>query len=372
MNANRITLTALLILALFGGRPLFADRLLDQGMRKMAVEIKKYLDAEGLPKSMIVGDFSGAPRLKASGGVELSRSIAEHLEAAGLRVSDDGELQLLGNFKLTEKRQFPGEAFDSLALEIEATILDGSDDELVTLEFAIFGSVTLQIAGIDVDIPAKATDAEREKEIIDAGPRPQTQLRGTIVRAAPTSLFGLELLVNNANKLSSRTPTLDSKRRAFVKLHKGEEFVVRLWNDADHEVAVDLTVDGVSAFVLAKKKRVRNSLFIVAPHSSYVVPGWFWDLSNTNAFEIGGYAKSVNKQVGGSSAGVGTISARFRASWGGDVPRPVDEPRAGANSKDAAAPGKAVVLGRDLKKNYEQVDRDFGVVRAVVNIRYDK
>ncbi|MCA9228524.1 MAG: hypothetical protein KDA47_23065, partial [Planctomycetales bacterium] len=286
--------------------------------------------------------------------------------------SDDAPLQLMGKFKLVEKRQFAGEAFDSLALEIEATILDDNDDELVVLEFDVFGSVTLQLAGIDVNLPPQASDAERERVKIEQAKRPATKVDAAEVRPAATSPFGMEVLVVNGNQVTSRPATLDTRGRAFVELHKGEEYAVLLKNDADFEVAVDLAIDGVSAFALAEEAGLRRNLFLVPAHGSYVVPGWFRSLTKTNAFVIGGYAQSVNKQVGGSCASVGKISARFRASWSDDASRPDDEPRAGANAKDTQPPGKATVLGRELQKNYQQVQREFGVVRAVVNIRYDK
>ena len=98
-----------------------ADPLLDQGLAKMADEIKKFIQEEKRPASIIVGDFSGLPKLKASGGVEISRSIAEQLEKAGIKVSDDAQLQLMGKFKLAEKKQHPQDQFESLSLEIEAT-----------------------------------------------------------------------------------------------------------------------------------------------------------------------------------------------------------------------------------------------------------
>jgi hypothetical protein len=334
-----------------------ADRVLDQGLRRMAEKIKKFLEAEGLPKSMIVGDFSGTPRLRASGGV-------------GIEVADDGLLQLMGSFKTETKQQQRDDEHESLALHIDAKILDDNDNELAIIPVDVFASVALQLAGIDIDIPADVKESVREQETVKQSKDPRTTVERSVVRPTASSTFGIGVLVDNANRLEARTATLDRRKRAFVELHKSEEYVVRLVNNADIEVAAELTVDGVSAFALANDKRLKGSLFIIKPKSSVLVPGWFRDQSNTNKFKIGGYAESVNKKVGGSSASVGMITAKFRASWGGSIPRPADE--AGGNSKDATPASKATVLGPEIKKNYERVQREFGRVRAVVNIRYDK
>lgn len=130
----------LLVIALFGvaAQPVSADPLLDQGLKKMAQEIKSFLSEEGLPTKIMVGDFSAPPRLKASGGVEISRAIAAQLTSVGIEVSEEAEQQLMGKFTLKEKKQHPQDNFESLALEIVATVLDGDDEELAELPMSVF------------------------------------------------------------------------------------------------------------------------------------------------------------------------------------------------------------------------------------------
>jgi len=138
-----------------------ADELLDQGLKKMAEEIKGFLQDEGRPLAIVVGDFTAPPRLKASGGVELSRSIAVQLQAVGISVSNSAAQQLMGKFKLSTKKQHTSDDFESLAMEIEATVLDANDQELVNLPISVFGSVALQMAGQTVDVPVKLPEKER-------------------------------------------------------------------------------------------------------------------------------------------------------------------------------------------------------------------
>ena len=363
MKIMRVSLT-ICVLCLLSITSARADELLDQGLERMAVEIKKFLQEERLPTSMIVGDFSGSPRLKSSGGVEISRSIARALEAQGISIKDDADLQLMGKFKLKEKRQFPEDDFTSLALEIEATILDGDDEELVDLPISVFGNVALQIAGKDIDVSPKANPRERQESLKHQVKKPPTKTKGSRTKASETSPFSVEILVVDGNRLTPRTPTQDGLGRSFVALHRNEEYMVRIHNEAPFEAAVTLSIDGVDMFVDAKDAP-KNSRIIVMPGKSASVPGWYITKTTTKAFEISGYEDSVAKRQG-SRAKVGTITATVRACWDPDGERPDDEPRVTPKG------GVATKQGRDITKNYKQVIRDFGAVRAVINVRYDR
>lgn len=363
-----ITLRILFLAALsgFGMSRGHADELLDQGLAKMAGEIKKFLTEEKLPAKVMVGDFVGLPKLKASGGVEITRTIKKQLEIAGLTVSDDdAETQVMGKFKLVERKWHAEDSFDSLAMEIEAQIMDGNGEELATLPISVFGSVVMQISGVPgVELPQAVPEAKRQELIIEQVKKPPTQIEEGKTKPAATSPFAVEIFVVQGNQLQKRPATLDTQKRAYVDLHQGEEYVVRLHNTANFETAVTLTIDGVDMFVDATDAP-SNSRIIVAPGRFADVPGWYISKTNTKAFQIGGYEQSVAKRVG-NSTGIGTITAAFRASWDPNGKRPDDEP--------AGAPkgGKATTQGRDLAKNYELVTRDFGDVRSVVSVRYDR
>jgi hypothetical protein len=342
-----------------------ADQALDEGLERLANEIKKILEAEKRPNKLIVGDFSGVPLLKSSGGVEISRSMKAQLESVGITISDDAETQVMGRFKLVDKKEHAGDEFDSLAMKIEAQILDGDGEEIKTVAMDVFGKGFLQIAGAPaIELPQDVPEAKRQEVLRQQMKAPQPKVEGGKVMPTTSSPFAVEILVRNGNSLESRPSTLDSQNRPNVVLHQGEEYIVRLHNMASFEAAVTLTLDGVDMFVDAKDAP-KDSRIIVAAGKSVDVPGWYIDRANSKAFEISGYEKSVAKRVG-NSTDVGMISAAFRASWAPDGVRPGDEPRGLPKG------GKATTQGRDLLKNYELVSRDFGDVRAVVSVRYDR
>jgi len=402
----RIVVTAAMLLTvnIFSAS---ADQHLDQGLRDMAKKIHDFLEDEDYSKELVVGDFSGAPKLRASGGVEISRAIVEALRAENIKVHDDARYQLEGKFRVGESRQWAGDRHESLELKIEAAVLDENGEELAILPIRVFGAAALQIAGIDAELPPGASEAERQQTSVDQYRQPTTYIPRPIkqqpqsndsyqrepldaaqrkgkttplkvpigyeVRPSQNSQFGMEILVapgtNRADALV-RPLRKGAKGRAYVELHQGEEYLVRLTNHSDQEMAVELTIDGVNVFQLAEVPSLKSSNVILAPHGSYIVPGWFRNLQRSNAFEIGGFAASVANQAGAGSASVGVITAKFRASWDPTGMPPPDEP--GWAAKSASPPDKATVLGREVQQTYSRTTRKFGLVRAVVSIRYDK
>ncbi len=338
-----------------------------QAMERVAKAVFKFLEDEGLKHEIIVGDISGMPNLKASGGVELVRLLEAALINVGIKVHDDADTQLMGMFSLSQEKAHPDHDFDSLAMKVQLKLLDVFGKELAEPEILVYGNQVLQIAGINANLPAKASEKVKQQEIIRQFHKPDTGLNNhQIHNGGP---FALEVLVNNSGIRESKTPTVDTKGRPFVPLHLGEEYIVRIHNHADFEAAVTLVIDGVNVFVNSQDEGLPpNSKFIVKPGTAVDIPGWFITTTHSKAFEIGGYEESVASEQGVARSGakVGTITAVFQACWEVGAPRPADEP--GGNPKG----GKATKQGRDITKEYQPVTRDFGVVRSTISVRYDR
>ena len=370
MKANILLTIAFFVGVFLSGQWLHANEtapVIAQGMQRVAVAVHGFLHEEGLTKEIVVGQISGLPNLKSSGGSEVRRTLIHALNENGVSVSDDAKTQMMGKYRLIEAREKPTDDFDSLGLEVTLQILNENGDTLAEPEIKVWGKQILQIAGLNVDIPTKGSQKIRQKEIIRQRHKPNTRVVKHQVRTGGP--FGIEVIVNNGGQLDSRAPRLDSKHRPFVDLHLKEEYIVRIHNDADFESAVTLLIDGVNVFVNSKQAGLGpDSKFIIPAHSHADIPGWIINNHDSKAFEISGYEGSVAQAIGKSqsSADVGTITASFQASWSGDDQRPSDEP--GGRAKG----GKATKQGRDIKKDYAVVVRDFGVVRSTVSVRYDR
>lgn len=351
-NRTLVTLTVLVTSVVAGSAAEAEDVALADGLSRLAAGVVEVIKKEGGDLAVDVGDFVGAPRLKSAGGPGIALLLADALEAKGVAVREPAPFQLLGTFKTVDGRAAAGDAFNSVALRIEASVLDARDNELQKININVFGDAPLQIAGGTGSLPpAKEgqVSAEREDAKRAAVESPQAAVEGTEVRDAPKSLFGIEVLVNQ----KPRQPTLQTGR-AFVDLDKGEEYVVRLHNRAGFEAAVTLTVDGLSMFAFSEDGSF-GSQVLIPPGRFVEIPGWYVSNGKTDAFEIGGYADSAAAQKLVPSTSVGVITATFHEAIEG-------------SGKDP----KATKRGRQIGQAYKEEKRVVKPPIAVVSVRYDR
>jgi hypothetical protein len=178
-----------------------------------------------------------------------------------------------------------------------------------------------------------------------------------------------------------------------------------LINDADYETAVAVAVDGLSIFHFSELRATeperrgepKYRYYVVPPHSSMTVPGWFKRDDLSLAFRVTPFAEGVAAKLGRTS-GIGMISATFHASWeeGKDKP-PADEP--GVQKLVPVEPKKGLVreyigpdgrkykmetmpvtkevrvstgFGQEIVTNSRGVKRNIGVERGFVTLRYER
>ena len=349
-------LSAILLLALL---PTLAqaDAALEEGLDRLAAKVAAFAKEEG-HSSIIVGDFTAPPRLKASSGAGLSHMLSTSLKKAGLEVSDKAGLPLVGDFTTKEEKAFNDAAFDSVVLRIKAKVLDKNDEELRSFPINIFGDAAAKVTGGNVELPPNADPAQREAETKRRLDNPQAALVGPETRASKDSPYGLEVIVKD----KSRVPQLVDGR-SFVPLQKTEEYVVRLHNRSPHEAAVELTIDGLSVFAFSQEGNF-GARFLIPPGRSIDIPGWYFTNRDSRAFLITSYPDSAAGKKGVKTS-IGTITASFAAAWNPESPRPTDE--AGDKSTD-----NATGIGRPVEKRYESVERVIGQTRAIVSVRYNR
>ena len=356
-------LTLLLLVLAFIPSLAKADAALEEGIDRLAAKVAAYAKGEG-HSSIIVGDFTAPPLLKASSGAGLSHLLATSLKKAGLDVSDKATLQLVGDFKTQKEKDFKDAAFDSVVLRITGKVLDTNGEELKSFPISIFGDAAAKIVGGNVEIPTRADvkDEEREAETKRRLDSPQASLVGPETRASKDSPYGIEVVIKD----KSRVPQLVNGR-SFVPLQKTEEYVVRLHTRSAYEAAVELTIDGLSVFAFSEEGNF-GARFLIPPGRSIDIPGWYFTTRDSRAFVITSYPDSAAGKKGVRTS-IGTITASYSAAWSVGAPRPADEPALPPGGKDS---DNATGIGRPIEKRYESVERIIGQTRAIISVRYNR
>jgi hypothetical protein len=359
MNTQCITSFALFLALTFCANVVRADASLDEGLAKMATSVAKFLKDENRGNAINVGEFIAPPRLQASGGRGLSEAISQAFKKQGVDVRTDAPMQLIGRFSVREEKENATNDFDSIALRLRAEVMDANDEVLQTFNISVFGSAALQMPGITVDLPPKASDGQRQQQIKERLDNPTAAIVGAETRASTSSPYGIEVMVNRA----SREPKL-VEGRSFVPMERGEEYIIRLHNRSPHEAAATLTIDGLSMFAFSKEGNF-GSQVIIPPGSHTDIPGWYISSSETAAYLITSYPDSAAGKKGATS-NIGTITCTFAACWDPAASPPADEAAGSRSAQNATG------LGRKIDLEYKQVKRISGQPRAVVSVRYNR
>jgi hypothetical protein len=204
---------------------------------------------------------------------------------------------------------------------------------------------------------------------------PKVALKGSLVRSAPDSPYAVEVLVKvPGGQYRPRTPK-EADGLAFVPIELGETYAVRLVNQADHEAAVELSIDGLSTFAFSEVRQARR--WIVPARGQILVRGWHISPKEINEFLITEYAKTAVAELGGSPEKIGTVTAVFRACWDRSAPPPAGEPTEKPMPSGPPVPQSSVGPGTGRGEKVVQdsqlvTDRVDGVVRSVVSVRYAK
>jgi hypothetical protein len=331
-----------------------ADAHLTDGLNRLAKEVATFLKKDG-SSSINVGDFIAPPRLQASGGAGLSLEIAAALKQQSIDVRKDSPFQLIGQFTLRDEKADPSDSFESVALRIKASVLDKDDEELKKLSISVFGDAALQIAGGTTDLPQGLPPAAKEQKKRDTIDHPRAAIVGNETRSSGNSPFGIEVRARRglSSESAPRTPE-DDQGRAFVKLTKGEEYIVRLHNRAPFEAAVTLTIDGLTMFAFSNEGNFGSQVLV--PSGKFIdIPGWYITSTKTDAFEITSYAKSAAASKGVPVTNMGTITATFHEAVDG-------------SERDANATGR----GRQIDQKYVEEKRVIKDAVSVVSVRYNR
>jgi hypothetical protein len=366
------------LLALLLGRPAPASEELRGVLHDLAAEVKKVLDGEGAD-SIALGQFTGPANFPTSSGPDIAQILTEELKKVGVAVKLRAKFGAKGSFAPAEQPAAnPDDARIGkkvLAIKLTAALVDDFDNPVGNFNFTrlIRGEATfLELIPVPVTLPPEGTEIERDKDLRKAFTDPKTAIKGTVIRSDPNKPYALEILVNGKARAAE-----DKDGLAFVPIRRGETYAVRLINASDLEAAVQLRIDGLSMFAFSdpefqhkdgpRKGEPLYTVVIVGPRSKADIPGWHVNTKKSDSFLVTEFAKSgaaLLKPTGG----IGTISATFQAAWEKDALPPKDEP----GKKRGVGSGDATGRGPEVAKEYKEVQRELGVIRDVISVRYTR
>lgn len=355
-------------------------RTLDEGCEKLADIVARTLDEEGCQPAVIVGSFSGVARLQSSGGVGLAQRVREALRDRGVAISESDSCQLNGEFSTPRRQPLFDEADvpepDQIALRIEYVVRDRNDETKRRGVINVFGNAPLAIGGATVSFAGKdgrisgRVDADRLGDQMDrleaAIAKPVAFVVNAETRATPDGPFGVEIIADTkpGRTGAPRVPTLRAGR-AFVRLGPGEEYVVRLHNRTDREIAVNLVIDGVDVFAFqdVRPDGRRMQHLVIEPRTVTDVKGWYVNEQKLDAFEIMGYSKSAAASLLKPVDEVGVITAIFLEA---------DETRTKNFVTTKIEEPDATGRGREIAQDTEVVDRVIGRPLTAISVRYER
>ncbi len=365
--------TSLAVIVLSLAPPVAADEPLRLGLAPVADDCARWLKGRK-QEAVVIGSITGPQTYPTSSGPGIRLVLTELLQERSIAVKERATIALTVSYKprdLPDARN-PGKA--RLVVDLRIVFIDNREKELDDLEKRIEQEDAIcLILGVSQDRGNKF-DVIADDRIVQGFFNPKSHLDGSLVLAGDKSPFGLELLLDG-----KPVPAEDRDGLAFAPVPRDREYMVRLVNRSPLDMAVRLTIDGISVFSFFEQKHPARlpdgkpnprrgqpacELLLVKAGGDLTVPGWVISPSKVLGFKVTDYPRTAVAQLGQDRAPTGTITATFSAAWEKDPPR--DEP---PGTRDGPAKeGTGFGLPRQI--NAQVVERKVGVVRASVSVRY--
>lgn len=189
----------------------------------------------------------------------------------------------------------------------------------------------------------------------------------TAIAASPTSPFRIEIEATDPSGTGSYSPVsvIDRKGFAFAPLVEGQLYQVRVYNDADFDVGLELSIDGINSLALSEIESFKSlGKWVIPARSSGVVRGWLINNQRLDEFVVTAEPQGVAALLGRTQS-IGMVTATFFPAWEGNAIPPFQQLLGGAKK---GATGQ----GRPLAANIRNVIRTFGTEPlAMITVRYN-
>jgi hypothetical protein len=370
-----------------------ASGLMRSQFGEVAFNIKKFLTGRN-EDTVSIGAFTGPSQMPSSAGPGLARVLTEELEHAGIRVKLRAKIGLSGTYRPDEVQVTdpPTAAkFQTLRAVVKTRVEDESGKVLVEFEKTSYDNAEVAtLLGLTYHRPPNALDREgrdnpkaEAEALIQSLKNPKVAVAGSVVRSAADSPYGIEVLIKGpGGQYQPRAATVE-EGLAFVPIKRGEVYAIRITNRTRFQAACELSIDGLSTFAFSSIRKARR--WIVKPNEQVLVQGWHISSREANEFLITEYAKTAVAELGANPASIGTITAKFTACWDYNDAPPPGEPKqfspggitvgssdTSSGNKLGSLPPDGTARGEKVQVQSQYVEREFGVMRSVVSIRYSK
>ncbi len=354
-----------------------------------ACDLANFLSREDEQK--VVPKFSGLLAFPGGTSIGFTEMLKEELASYGIRVSSRANYVFDAHLERTDSRGDRGFSVrlignvmndrGKIVHKTESRMIDDGKDLAEILGISThFGPVTgpLRVASFRRAYDEETIHLDDDRKVLFGGEK---------------SLYGIEVRVNN----QPRHFTEDVEGLAYVDLRQREEYSILIHNHSNHEVAVELKIDGLNSFHFSEPSfradgSPRYTYWIAHARSCKTeVVGWYKTNRRSSRFEITPFEESAVASAGIPFDKVGMISATFYASWKGGRPsdeplvetvytvrKPVWETRMRADGstyksyKLVAENRVATGFGRDVGTQTNGVRRTIGVPRATIAFRYTR
>ncbi len=329
---------------------------LSEAVKRMAKNIQSFLAADG-QNILEMRDFSGP----GTGGRAIRAALERELKEQGLEVVALGaNSQLRGDFQLKEDN--PGILViraimvDRAGREISTFREKVKDEEVTDVEdiTRVLGSTVdlrqegqaedggqnnlSESNGTDSDGGSENADGAAEKTLTSVSKDQASKIEqsqekpafvasgelGSVIAASENSPFKIELLVRR-NGASDFVPLKmeDQGGFSFASLEDGDVYRIGVYNDADHDVGVKISIDGINTFVLSEVPEFRElGAWVLRSRRKMVVTGWYVDPGRALEFLV---SSSGDQGRLPPPSDIGTITAQFFHAWGAGDPTPAVE-----------------------------------------------
>lgn len=180
-----------------------------------------------------------------------------------------------------------------LSVEVKVKVMDGAESIQDLTFFLNRGRDIVVASGLTVHLDPDGGRRDNhiairkaiEKVNVDAGqkPAPTFTVDGTKIKTSENSPFAVELVTSSAipgsRNYKPRGPRSNTDSVPFVPINTGEIYGVKIYNNANHDIAVGLKVDGIDQFTFSEDKDPKTgqplfSSWIIRKKSVFTIKGW--------------------------------------------------------------------------------------------------